>query len=92
MCRNTFDQNDAGQAQHQQINTINVAPGYSQVIDKDAVHRQRVRANGITCTYSPSADPFADQPASATSVSQDRTLTNLGVKADVSYSTGNTTT
>ena len=29
---NTFDQNDAGQDQHQKIKTFNVAPGYSQVI------------------------------------------------------------
>src|SRR4029450_3595945 len=28
---NTFDQNDLGQAQHQDINTFNIAPGYSQV-------------------------------------------------------------
>ncbi len=37
-------------------------------------------------TYTPSADPFADQPAT---VSQDRTLTNFGVKADVAYTAGN---
>ena len=35
-------------------------------------------------TYSPSADPFADQPAT---VSQDRELTNTGAKVDVTYST-----
>ena len=33
-------------------------------------------------TYTPSADPFADTPAT---VSQDRKLTNIGVKADVAY-------
>jgi hypothetical protein len=83
---NTFDQNDAGQAQHQQINTINVAPGYTQVIGSKTLFT----ANGFVrqdhLTYSPSANPFADQPAS---VSQDRKLTNLGVKADVSYTAGN---
>jgi hypothetical protein len=82
---NTFDQNDAGQAQHQQINTINVAPGYSQVIGSKTLFT----ANGFVrqdhLTYAPSADPFADAPAS---VSQDRKLTNLGVKADVSISSG----
>jgi len=36
-------------------------------------------------TYSPSPDPFADQPGS---VSQDRTLSNFGVKSDVTYSAG----
>ena len=41
-------------------------------------------ANGFVrhdhLTYTPSADPFADTPAT---VSQDRTLTNFGVKVDV---------
>jgi hypothetical protein len=36
-------------------------------------------------TYTPSADPFADTPAT---VSQDRTLTNYGAKVDVAYSSG----
>ena len=83
---NTFDQNDAGQAQHQGIDTVNVAPGYTQVIGAKTLFT----ANGFVrqdhLTYTPSANPFADQPAS---VSQDRKLTNFGVKADVSYTTGN---
>jgi len=82
---NTFDQDEAGQAQHQDIKTFNVAPGFSQVIGAKTLFT----ANGFVrqdhLTYLPSADPFADQPAS---VSQDRRLTNIGVKADVSYSTG----
>jgi hypothetical protein len=82
---NTFDQNDAGQAQHQGINTFNIAPGYSQVIGAKTLFT----ANGFVrqdhLTYTPSADPFADQPAT---VAQDRKLTNIGVKADVSYTTG----
>jgi carboxypeptidase family protein len=83
---NTFDQNDGGQAQHQQINTINLAPGYSQVVGSKTLFT----ANGFVrqdhLTYTPSADPLADQPAS---VSQDRRLTNIGVKADVSYTVAN---
>ena len=44
---NTYDQDDAGQAQHQKIDTFNIAPGYSQVIgSKHAVHGERVRAAG----------------------------------------------
>ena len=81
---NTYDQNDAGQAQHQRINTFNVAPGYSQVFGAKTLFT----ANGFVrqdhLTYTPSGDPFADQPAT---VSQDRKLTNYGVKADVSYTT-----
>ena len=37
-------------------------------------------------TYSPSPNAFADLPAS---VSQDRWLTNMGVKADLAYTAGN---
>ena len=37
-------------------------------------------------TYLPSADPFSDLPAT---VSQDRRLTNSGVKADLAYTAGN---
>ena len=35
--------------------------------------------------YYPSGDPFDDTPAT---IAQDRTLTNWGVKADVSYASG----
>jgi outer membrane cobalamin receptor len=83
---NTFDQNDAGQAQHQQINTINVAPGYSQVIGAKTLFTANAFVRQDHLTYTPSANPLADQPAS---VSQDRKLTNFGVKADVSYTAGN---
>jgi hypothetical protein len=82
---NTYDQADAGQAQHQAIDTFNIAPGYSQVIGA----RTLFTANGFVrqdhLTYTPSPDPLSDQPAS---VSQDRKLTNLGVKADVSITAG----
>jgi hypothetical protein len=82
---NTFDQNDAGQAQHQGIDTFNVAPGYSQVIGSKTLFTANAFVRQDHLTYTPSADPFADQPAT---VSQDRKLTNIGVKADVSYTTG----
>jgi hypothetical protein len=83
---NTFDANDIGQAQHQDITTFNVAPGYTRVIGSKTLFT----ANGFVrrdhVTYTPSPDPFADLPAS---VAQDRTLTNYGVKADVAYTTSN---
>jgi hypothetical protein len=82
----TYDQQALGQTQHQQIDTFNVAPGYSQVFGS----RTLLTANGFVrrdhLTYTPSPDPFADQPAS---VSQDRRLTNMGVKVDVAYATTN---
>jgi outer membrane cobalamin receptor len=82
---NTLDANDLGQDQHQKIDTFNIAPGYSQVIGS----RTLFTANGYVrqdhLTYTPSADPFADQPGT---VSQDRKLTNVGVKADVAHTFG----
>jgi Carboxypeptidase regulatory-like domain/TonB dependent receptor-like, beta-barrel len=82
---NTFDQADTGQDQHQKITTLNVAPGYSRVFGS----RTLFTANGFVrqdrVTYDPSTDPFSDTPAT---VSQQRRLTNIGAKLDVSYSAG----
>jgi hypothetical protein len=82
---NTFDQNDAGQAQHQAIDTLNIAPGYSQVFGAKTLFTANAFVRRDHLTYTPSEDPFADLPAT---VSQDRKLTNIGVKADVSYTAG----
>jgi hypothetical protein len=82
---NTFDQNDLGQAQHQDINTFNIAPGYSQVFGSKTLFTVNGFVRRDHLTYDPSPDPFSDQPGS---VSQNRKLTNFGVKADVSYATG----
>jgi hypothetical protein len=80
---NTYDQ--AAQTQHQDITTFNVAPGYSQAIGD----RTLFTINGFVrrdhLTYSPSANVFNDTPAT---VSQDRTLTNYGGKADVTINAG----
>jgi hypothetical protein len=81
---NTYDQ--ILQTQHQNITTFNVAPGYSRVIGANTLFT----ANGFVrrdhLTYAPSADPRNDTPAT---ISQDRTLTNLGAKADVTMTLGN---
>jgi hypothetical protein len=82
---NTFDQNDLGQDQHQDINTFNIAPGYSQVFGSKTVFTVNGFVRRDHLTYDPSPDPFSDQPGS---VSQDRKLMNYGVKADVSYLAG----
>src|SRR5256885_1823987 len=80
---NTFDQ--IAQTQHQNIRTFNIAPGYSRVIGANTLFT----ANGFVrqdhLTYQPSANPLDDTPAS---VSQDRMLTNMGAKADVSMTLG----
>jgi hypothetical protein len=77
---NTYDQ--IAQTQHQDITSYNIAPGYSRVLGSRAL----LTANGFVrrdhLTYQPSADPFADTPAT---ISQDRTLENFGGKADVTF-------
>jgi hypothetical protein len=79
---NTFDQDALGQDQHQKIDTLNVAPGYTRVLSPKLL----LAVNGFVrrdhVTYTPSADPFSDTPGS---VAQDRRLTNVGVKVDFSY-------
>jgi hypothetical protein len=81
---NTYDQAAVGTAQHENITSFNLAPGYTRVIGSNMLFT----ANGFVrrdhVTYLPSPNPFADLPAT---VSQDRTLTNLGGKADLAYTT-----
>ena len=81
---NTYDQ--INQTQHQDISSFNIAPGYTRVIGSKTLFT----ANGFVrqdhLTYLPSANQFNDLPAT---VSQDRKLTNFGIKADVSYTTSN---
>jgi hypothetical protein len=80
---NAFDAQD--QNQHQTVNTVNFAPGYSRVIGSKTL----LTVNGFVrrdkLRYVPRADPFADMPAT---VSQNRSLTNLGGKADLAYTSG----
>jgi hypothetical protein len=80
---NTYDQ--INQTQHQNIDTFNIAPGYSRVIGSGTL----LTANGFVRrdhpTYSPSPNPLDDTPAS---VSQDRTLMNIGAKADLTMTLG----
>src|SRR5499427_7407535 len=80
---NTYDQ--IAQTQHQNIATFNVAPGYSQALGSDLLFT----ANGFVrrdhLTYLPSPNPLDDIPAT---VSQDRTLTNMGAKADLTMTLG----
>jgi hypothetical protein len=80
---NTYDQ--IAQTQHQNIRTFNIAPGYSRLIGANTLFT----ANGFVrrdhLTYLPSPNPLDDTPAS---VSQDRMLTNMGAKADMTMTLG----
>src|SRR3954470_20928865 len=80
---NTYDQ--AAQAQHQNIRTFNVAPGYSRVVGANTLFTANGFVRRDDLTYLPSANPLNDTPAS---VSQNRMLTNMGAKADVSITLG----
>lgn len=83
---NTFDQDDAGQDQHQEIKSFNIAPGYSRVIGLKTLFTANAFVRRDDVTYLPSADPFSDTPAT---VSQSRQLRNIGAKVDVAYAAGN---
>jgi hypothetical protein len=82
---NTLDAAALGQDQHQSVNTFNVAPGFSQVIGSRTLLTANAYVRRDHLTYLPSPDPFADQPAT---ISQDRSLTNFGFKADVAHTAG----
>src|SRR5207245_10399623 len=81
--RNTIDMPD--QAQHQKIDTFNVAPGYTRVIGSKTLLTATAFVRQDHVTYQPSPNLFNDSPAT---VSQDRRLTNFGGKVDVSYTSG----
>jgi len=80
---NTYDQ--LGQDQRQKAMTFNFAPGYQHTFGSKFVLTVNPFYRHDHVNYYPSADPFDDAPAT---ISQDRTLTNWGVKADVSYANG----
>jgi hypothetical protein len=82
---NTLDAAALGQNQHQSVDTFNVAPGYSLVIGSKTLLTANAYVRHDHLTYLPSADPFADQPGT---ISQDRSLTNYGVKGDMAYTAG----
>jgi hypothetical protein len=80
---NTYDQ--LAQTQHQNINTFNIAPGYSQVFGGNTLFTINGFARRDHLTYAPSANRLDDTPAT---VSQDRMLTNYGMKSDVTINAG----
>ena len=80
---NTYDQ--LGQDQRQKVNTFNIAPGYQHTFGPKVVLTINPFVRKDWVNYYPSRDEFADTPAT---LAQKRTLTNWGVKADVSYVNG----
>jgi len=82
---NTFDQLAVGQDQHQQIRSLNIAPGYTRLFSSTTLLTFNPFFRLDHVQYYPSEDPFSDTPAT---LSEDRRLAVLGARADVSYSHG----
>lgn len=80
---NSFDQ--AGQDQRQRVLTWNVAPSYQHIFSPNLLLSVNAYGRRDEVNYYPSRNLFSDTPVTA---SQNRFLTNYGLKADVSYQTG----
>jgi outer membrane cobalamin receptor len=80
---NSYDQ--LTQDQKQRVLTWNVAPGYQHTFNAHTLLTVNPYVRRDQVNYYASRDPFADTPITA---SQNRFLTNYGVKADISYARG----
>jgi hypothetical protein len=77
--------------QRSKIGTFNIAPSWTHVLNANAVYTLGAFVRRDDYNYYPSSDPFADLgPPSLQrqSVGQDRTLTNAGLRTDLSYVKG----
>jgi hypothetical protein len=77
--------------QRSKIGTFNIAPSWTHVLNPSAVFTLGAFVRRDNYNYYPSDDPFADLgPPSLQrqSVGQNRTLTNAGLRSDISYVKG----
>jgi hypothetical protein len=77
--------------QRSKIGTFNIAPSWTHVVNANAVFTFGAFVRHDDYNYYPSSDPFADLgPPSLQrqSVGQNRTLTNTGLRSDISYVKG----
>jgi hypothetical protein len=77
--------------QRSKIGTFNIAPSWTHVLSTNAVSTLGAFVRRDDYNYYPSSDPFADLgPPSLQrqSVGQNRTLTNAGLRSDLSYVKG----
>ena len=77
--------------QRSQIGTFNIAPSWTHVVNANAIFTLGTFVRRDDYHYYPSGDPFADLgPPSLQrqSVGQHRTLTNAGLRSDISYVKG----
>ena len=90
---NTFDNlsafsgNSAGDTdQRSKIGTFNVAPSWTRLLSANAVFTFGAFVRRDQYNYYPSNNPFADLgPINSETISQDRKLTNAGVRSDIYY-------
>ncbi|MGA2610719.1 MAG: TonB-dependent receptor [Terriglobia bacterium] len=82
---NTYDQLAVTQDQHQQIRSVNIAPGYTHLFSSTLLltFNPYIRIDHVQ--YYPSPSPFSDLPATLV---QDRRLGVYGARVDLSYSKG----
>ncbi len=76
--------------QRQKIGTFNIAPTWTHVLNPSAVLTFGGYVRRDDYNYYPSADPYADfsPDLQGETVSQSRSLTNAGLRADVTYVKG----
>jgi len=77
--------------QRSKIGSFNIAPSWTHVLSSNAVYTLGAFVRRDDYNYYPSSDPFADLgPPSLQrqSVGQNRTLTNAGLRTDLSYVKG----
>jgi len=82
---NQFDQVAAGQDQRVLINTFNIAPAWTHTFNPNMLLAVSAFVRQDRYHYFPSANPFSDLPAT---LAQNRHLTNLGARSDLSYVRG----
>ena len=76
--------------QRSQIKTFNLAPSWTRLISPTTVFTLGAFVRRDHYNYYPSANPFADlsPDLQGEAVSQDRTLTNVGIRSNLSYVKG----
>ncbi|MFY9583362.1 MAG: TonB-dependent receptor, partial [Candidatus Acidiferrales bacterium] len=82
---NSFDASAVQQDQRVQIRTFNVAPTWTHLFGSTTLTTLGAFVRQDRFRYFPSNNPFADQPETA---SQQRRLTNAGLRGDISYVKG----
>jgi hypothetical protein len=76
--------------QRSQIKTFNIAPSWTRAVSNNAVFTLGAFVRRDQYNYYPSNNPFADLAPDLQSqtVGQDRTLTNAGIRSNISYVKG----